>query len=169
MSKKLSSNVLPNKRLSIPRELIPHSLKGRIYDRTQNSIYQKSSNFTCPEESLCDSLDKNTTQTHVLSWMGFNLEDTTGSYFVATYGPETTYLGNNTYATKKWDKRLYWINIGDNVVPFPIQPRFVGIDEESGNEWYSVDYFGYQKAGVNYSNYWDNLSVSALILLISHP
>ena len=61
------------------------------------------------------------------------------------------------------------MHIDKDIVPFPIQPRFVGIDAESGYEWYTVDYVGYRmsNSGIDYSNYWENMSQSALILLIN--
>lgn len=164
---KTVGEVLHNKRLSAPRTFIPYSLQGRVSNRTKTMTYQKNSSTVCPEDSLCASFDTNITLKNVFSWMGFNFEDTTGNYFVATYGPEAIHLGNNVYATKKWDKRLFWINIGEKTVPFPIQPRFVGVDIESGREWYVVDYFGYQKQGIDYSNYWENISASSLVLLVN--
>jgi hypothetical protein len=154
-------------RLPAPRELIPHSLKGRISNTTRKISTHKGTNTECNENSLCASFDTNTTPADVSSWMGFDFKDTTGKYFIATYGQKANHLGNNVYATEKWDKRHFWINIGENTVPFPIQPRFVGIDEESGNEWFTVDYLGYQKSGINYANYSENMSMSSLILLIN--
>ena len=154
-------------RLPAPREAIPYSLKGRISHTTSKITTNKSSNIECNENSLCTSFDTNTTLKDVSSWMGFDFKDDTGEYFIATYGQKAKHLGNNIYSTEKWDKRHFWINIGKDIVPFPIQPRFVGIDDESGNEWFTVDYVGYQKVGIDYSNYAENMSISSLILLIN--
>lgn len=155
------SNKLPS-----PRTLIPPSLIGHI--STEKTVFQKQtkSSSECNTTSLCASFDTNTTASKVSAWMGFNFKSGSDSYFLATYGQEANYLGDNTYATEKWDKGHFWINIGKDVVPFPIQPRYVGVDKASGKEWYSVDYIGIQRADINYSNYTDNLSLSSLILLI---
>lgn len=162
----LSSPISLN-RLSAPRELIPPSLQGRISQRIKPLVREKASNFECDENSMCASFDSNTTPEKVSAWIGFNYVNKEGNYFIATYGQEATHLGNNVYSTPKWDKGHFWIHIGENTVPFPIQPRFVGVDKESGNEWHVVDYIGYQKPNTDYSNYWQNFSKSSLILLIN--
>ena len=155
-------------KLPSTRSLIPHSLKGRIATKVESFQKQKNTIFECNTNSLCASFDTNTIPKNVSAWIGFELTSANGKYFVATYSQKTSYLGKGTYSTPKWNKKHFWIHIGKNIVPFPIQPRFVGIDEESGNEWYTVDYVGYRMAnvGIDYSNYWENMSQSALILLV---
>jgi len=156
-------------KLPIPREAIPPSLKGRIAKATKNSKKQKSKNLDCNTSiSLCASFDSNVTE-NVSAWLGFEFESNKGKYFVATYSQKANHLGNGLYATPKWDKHHFWMYLGENIVPFPIQPRFVGSDTESDNEWYVVDYLGYRmnNIGIDYSNYWENMSQSALILLIN--
>ena len=164
---KQSSTPKVSYKLLIPRMLIPMSLKGRIQKVRES--YKKEINVSvdCNDMALCATFDTNTSPKSVSSWMGFEYQYKTEKYFIATYGQEATYLANNTYVTTKWAKQHFWINIGKKVVPFPIQPRFVGIDEESKNEWYIVDYLGYRKANINYSNYKDNMSTSSLVLLIN--
>jgi hypothetical protein len=162
------SLILGNK-LPAPRALIPHSLQERIVQKKANLPQQKSSNLECNVTVLCTSFDSNITPENVSSWMGFEVKDSTGKYFIATYGQEATALGNNVYSTPKWNKKHFWMHLGKDIVPFPIQPRFVGIDKESGNEWHTVDYVGYRlkNANIDYANYWENMSQSALILLIN--
>lgn len=161
------NGVLISNKLPSPRALVPPSLAEHIVTEESGFKTKIKGNLECNTSMLCASFDINTTENKVSAWMGFNFENITGSYFLATYGQEASYLGDNTYATKKWDKGHFWINIGEDTVPFPIQPRFVGIDKESSNEWYVVDYLGFQKADINYTTYTDNLSLSSLILLIN--
>ena len=152
--------------LPAQRALIPHSLKERIRTTSQ----EINSNLPCnTTTSMCGSFEGNRTLKNVSSWMGFEFKHPTGKYFIATYGQKAKSLGNGIYSTKKWDKKHFWINIGKKSVPLPIQPRFVGIDDESGYEWYTVDYVGYRiaDAGIDYSNYPNNISSSALVLLIN--
>ena len=158
--------IISNK-LPAPRALIPPSLTEHIITQETRLQKQSKSSFEeCNTSSLCATFDINTTANKVSAWMGFNFQNTTGSYFLATYGQEANYLGDNTYATKKWDKGHFWIKIGQDTVPFPIQPRFVAVDKTSGKEWYTVDYIGIQRADINYTSYTDNLSLSSLVLLI---
>jgi hypothetical protein len=160
------SPIIKNK-LPVSKALIPYSLEGRIA-KTKKILQKKQGNqLDCNTTQLCASFDVNTTPNTVSSWMGFEYKKDTEQYFIATYGQKSTYLGNNIYSTEKWNKKHFWMHIGKDVVPFPIQPRFVGIDEESNNEWYAVDYIGYRMAGSDYSNYWENMSESVLILLIN--
>ena len=155
-------------KLPTPRELIPISLQGRIEQTKQNLKMKKSNKVECSPDSLCASFDINTTPKDVSAWMGFEFQNNTGKYFIATYGQKAVALGDGTYSTSKWNKKHFWIHLGKNITPFPIQPRFVGIDNVTGKEWYTVDYVGYQMSneGIDYSTYWENMSQSALILLI---
>ena len=154
------------KRLPTQREKIPNSIKGHIIKST-TTRQQKITSVECGANQLCSSFDVNTTPDDVSAWIGFEFTDETGKYFIATYGQQTKYIGNRTYSTSKWDKKHFWIHIGHNTVPFPIQPRFIGVDLDSLNEWYTVDYVGYRRKGVDYTNYWENMSQSALIMLIN--
>jgi len=154
------------KRLPSPRALIPNSLKGQIRKDITTNRQEKITSIECGVNLLCASFDVNTTPSDVSAWMGFEFTDDTGKYFIATYGQKTKYIGNRTYSTPKWDKKHFWIHIGEKTVPFPIQPRFVGKDIDSINEWYTVDYVGYRRKGIDYSKYWENMSQSALIFLI---
>lgn len=158
---------LLNDKLPSPRALIPLSLKGSLVRKEKSFKKETKTNLECNTTALCASFDVNTTAEKVSAWMGFNVKDGAEKYFIVTYGQEATYLGNNTYSTPKWDKGHFWIHIGKDVVPFPIQPRFVGVDEESSNEWYVVDYIGYKRPNIDYSNYEDNLSISSLLLLVN--
>ena len=152
-------------KLPTPRTLIPNSIRGQI--KKENIIRQeKVTNSECESNLLCSKFDTKTIPLDVSAWIGFEFKNETGKYFIATYGQQSKYIGNSTYSTPKWDKKHFWIHIGQNIVPFPIQPRFIGKDINSNNEWYSVDYVGYRRKGVNYTNYWENMSQSALILLI---
>ena len=153
------------KKLPSPRALIPKSLKGYI-QKTTTDRQEKIIDTKCDENSLCASFNTNTNPTDVSAWFGFELKDETGNYFIATYGQRAKLLKDKTYSTKKWDKKHFWIHIGEKTVPFPIQPRFIGKDIKSNNEWYTVDYVGYRRKGVDYTNYWENMSQSALIFLI---
>ena len=166
-SDKKANPHLEMSRFPTPRTAIPHSLKGRIAQPVELLKQQKTSSLECSENSLCASFEENTTVKDVSAWMGFETENGFGKFFVATYGQEATHLGNNLYSTPKWDENHFWINIGGGTVPLPIQPRFVGKDVESNSEWHMVDYVGYKKAGIDYSNYANNLSLSSLILLIN--
>jgi len=155
--------------LPIPRPLIPRSIKGLI-STTNNFQKQTKSNIDCNTTvMLCGFFEGNTTLENVSSWMGFEFKDSTGKYFIATYGQKAKDLGNRFYSTKKWDKGHLWLNIGKNSVPLALQTRFAGIDKESGNEWHTVDYLGYRGAdlGIDYSNYLEHMSTSTLVLLIN--
>ena len=170
---KMQGDIEVHRKLPTPRALIPRSVEGRIAKVKRNFKQQKNSNsnsnFECNRNLLCGSFDTNTTKENVSAWMGFEFKSRAEKYFIATYGQVATQIGKGIYSTPKWDKRHFWMHIGKDIVPFPIQPRFVGIDEESGNEWYTVDYVGYRMAdaGIDYSIYWENMSESALILLIN--
>jgi hypothetical protein len=156
-------------KLPTTRELIPFSLKNRILQKIDKLQKQTGINIDCNESNkLCASFDNNTTPTNVSAWIGFEFQGSEGKYFIATYSQKANELGNNRYSTLEWNKKHFWIHIGKNIPPFPIQPRFVGVDKESGNEWYSVDSIGYRMkdSGIDYSNYWENMSESVLILLI---
>jgi len=160
------SPMIKNK-LPASKAFIPYSLQGRIANTKEILNKNQSNNIECNSTDLCSTFDVSTIPNTVSAWMGFEYQYKTEKYFIATYGQKTTYLGNNIYSTKKWDKKHFWMHIGKDIVPFPIQPRFVGIDEESGHEWYAVDYIGYRMAGSDYTNYWENMSESVLILLIN--
>jgi len=163
----LDDSVLISSKFPAPRELIPPSLKERFNTKETGFSKQLKSLSDCNTTTMCSSFDVNTTPEKVSAWMGFNLDNVTGNYFVATYGQEATHLGNNIYSTPIWDKKHFWIKIGEKTVPFPIQPRFALLDQETGYEWYVVDYIGFQKADINYTNYPDNLSLSSLVMLVN--
>ena len=156
--------------LLAPRALIPPSLEGRI--RTTKVKFSKETNSSSKcntSTSLCASFEGNITQTNVSAWMGFDFEDSFGKYFIATYGQKANDLGNGIYSTQKWDKRHLWLTIGKDFVPLALQTRYIGIDDESSNVWYSVDYIGFRKAnaGIDYSKYPNKMSNSALLLLVN--
>jgi len=154
-------------KLPVNRERIPSSLTNLLVQKSTNAQQQKSTSSACNEQSLCASFETNTTPASVSSWMGFYYEQNKETFFIATYGQEATHLGDNVYSTPKWDKGHFWINVGEKSVPLPIQPRYVGVDKASGYEWHVVDYLGYQRADTNYTNYWNNMSVSSLTLLVN--
>jgi len=154
-------------RLPTPREAIPPSLKDRVIQETNRLEKKVNKIIECNRSTnLCASFDTNKTLPNVSAWIGFEFNSKVGNYFIATYSQQASYLGNGNYSTPKWDKKHFWIHIGEKTVPFPIQPRFIGKDIGSINEWYTVDYVGYRRKGVDYTNYWENMSQSALIFLI---
>ena len=165
-----NNNFLLTPQLPIPRAFIPYSIQGRIASTQKSFNKQTKSNFECNTTvALCTSFEGNETLKNVSAWMGFDFKNSTGKYFIATYGQKAKDLGNRCYSTKEWDKKHLWLNIGINRVPLALQTRFVGIDKESSNEWYTVDYIGYRMANTNidYSKYSDNISTSTLVLLIN--
>jgi len=171
MRSKLSNgNFILTHQLPSPRTFIPYSIQKHVILTEKNLTKQIQSNFECNTTlTLCTSFEGNETLENVSSWIGFDFQNSTRKYFIATYGQKAKDLGNRFYSTKKWNKKHLWINIGRNSVPLALQTRFVGIDKESSNEWYTVDYIGYRMANANidYSNYSDNISTSALVLLIN--
>ena len=154
-------------RLLPPRLAIPPSLVGRITESKeyfQNKIAEK---IDCNTTDVCATYDSNITSQSALAWMGFELIDGTEKYFVSVQGQDSTYIGNKTFATPKWDKRHFWMNMGKDTVPVPLLTRVIGPDEESDNIWYAVNFMGYRQAGIDYSNYSANGSLSVLILLVN--
>ena len=164
-----NSSLVLKYQLPTPREFIPRSIKGRIASTEKKFSKEKGSNIECNKNALCSSFEGNKSIKNVSSWIGFEYKYRTEKYFIATYGQQANHIGNSIYSTKEWKKQHFWINLGKKSVPFPLQLRYVGIDAESGHEWYTVDYIGYRiaNAGIDYSNYADNMSTSLLVLLIN--
>jgi len=154
-------------KLPIPRELIPPSIKSSVSNK-QVLRQQKVADTNCTTIELCAYFEGNITQENVFAWMGFDYTNKTGKYFIASYGQKAKSLGNGRYSTPKWSKKHLWMNLGEGIPPFPLQARFVRLDEDSTNEWYAVDYLGYKRinAGIDYSKYSEGISTSGLLLLI---
>ena len=155
--------------LSPSRSTIPPSLRGRSltlagdFNGMSNQPRRAAagSPLLCGVNAMCASFSEE--QEDVIAWMGFpHTTDDDSDFFIATYGQEAYHLGGGQYATPIWDKRHFWIQVADTAVPLAIQPRYVGTDD-SGNDFYSVDFIGYRQPGVDYTPYYFDFSVSALI------
>lgn len=156
-------HALPPARASIPPSLRDAPL---IFAGDVNRVGSKNSAGTdapvCDVNGMCASFPDE--QTDVVAWIGFKYLAPSQEFFVATFGQEAVHLGNGLYFTPFWDKRHFWIEIADGVVPLAIQQRYVGTDPATGNDFFSADYVGYRQPGVSYSEYLFGFSVSALIL-----
>ena len=145
-----------------PRQAVPFSLQDRIARRwNDDGLAARERGSVCGVNTMCASFPEE--MPDVSAWIGFPYSDDDADYFIATYGQEAVHLGGGEYATAIWDRRHFFIQIGDSVVPFVIQPRFVMEDAITGNAFYAIDYLGYRLPGVDYTDYPLGFSVSSLI------
>ena len=156
--------VLPPARSSIPPSLRGASL---MFAADVNRGVTKSGDARgadpprCGVNGMCASFPEE--QDDVVAWIGIRYMNS-HEFFVATFGQEAVHLGDGLYFTPFWDKRHFWIQVSDSVVPLGIQQRYVGTDPATGHDFFSADYVGYRQPGVDYSAYLFEMSISALIL-----
>ena len=150
--------ILPPTRQAIPPSLQSVNL---IRDAPAKSSPRNGA-LVCGQNALCASFDA--VQSLVSAWMGFPYVDGGIEFFIATHGQEAFHLGAGEYATPLWDRRHFWVQTRSDGVPLALQPRYVGIDADTGHELYAVEYVGYRLPFTDYSAYELEMSISTLII-----
>ena len=155
--------ILPPTRQAIPPSLQSVNL---IRDAPAKSSPRNGA-LVCGQNALCASFDA--VQSLVSAWMGFPYEEEGVSgniieFFIATHGQEAFHLGAGEYATPLWNRRHFWVQTRSDGVPLALQPRYVGIDADTGHELYVVEYVGYRLPFTDYSAYELGMSISTLII-----
>jgi len=160
-----SGAILPPTRQAIPPSLQSVNLVRDVPTKSS----PRNGGLVCGQNALCASFGS--VQSDVAAWMGFPYEDedmegNSIEFFIATHGQEAVHLGDGEYATPLWDRRHFWIQTSSNGVPLALQPRHVGIDADTGHEFYVVEYVGYQSAApdIDYSLYQLGMSVSLMVI-----
>jgi len=155
--------ILPPTRQAIPPSLQSVNLVRDVLAKSS----PRNGALICGQNALCASFGS--VQSEVSAWMGFPYEEEGVSgniieFFIATHGQEAFHLGAGEYATPLWDRRHFWIQTRSDGVPLALQPRHVGIDADTGHEFYAVEFVGYRLPGIDYSVYQLEMSVSTLII-----
>ncbi|MBI1387157.1 MAG: hypothetical protein GC154_01750 [bacterium] len=84
----------------------------------------------------------------VIAHIGFTFKADDGiDYFVSVIGLGTYPEGNGVYSTDEWDKKVFWIDVGDNV-PMHLAAEFVGEFYTDDTETDTI--FVYQNLNVLY-------------------
>lgn len=142
---KSSSGIRPQQSLPLLRSAIPPSLADRRLSNhsvTRAPSGLESGDLECGVNAMCASFPNE--QDDVTAWIGFPHHDKDGDFFIATYGQRATHLGNGVYATPLWDERHFWVKFNQESVPYPLQPRYIDTDADTGHVYYSADYVGFR-------------------------
>jgi hypothetical protein len=156
--------ILPPVRPAIPPSLQDVRFAQPDVAPQARAATRATTGLVCGENVQCASFAGEGEMPDVSAWMGFPYQESGMDFFIATHSQEAVYLGDGQYATPLWDKQHVWIRFDDSNVPFPLQPRYVGTDLDSGHDFYAVDYLGYRFPTEDYSGYPFGISISSMVV-----